>query len=117
MKKFIITEEERKSILSVLKKLSINESDKSFEATANVEDDMLMSFPVKGFRVVNGKVVMFLTENARGALSPMLYVVNFSGPIYDTNTKQKVYQSSSFDNISDKNYMQIAKSYGIPIKS
>lgn len=114
MKKFIITEEERKLILSVLRKLSINEDNTSFKANAVVEMDMEMNFPVKGFQVVNGKVVMTMMDPVT---NKMLYVVNFGGPIYDKNTKQKEYQIAFFQNIDNKNYMQIAKSNGIPIKS
>jgi hypothetical protein len=88
------------------------EANSQFKATAVVEDDMYMDFPVKDIQVVNGKVMMTFTDPTDNKL---LFVIDFYGPIYDRKTKAKVYQDSSFQNINGKNYQQVAKTHGIPM--
>jgi len=54
------------------------EANSQFKATAVVEDDMYMNFPVKDIQVVNGKVMMTFTDPTDNKL---LFVIDFYGPI------------------------------------
>jgi len=109
--------------LSNLAESIINESIKkvlsnvlsNFQAEANVEDDMVMQFRVKGLnKYINGKVGMTIEDPTT---KKDLIVLNFQGPIRDVQTDKVVYNRSEFKNINKNNYEQIARTYKIKMVS
>jgi hypothetical protein len=84
----------------------------NFKAEANVEDDMMMDFPVIEFTIDYDKVDMFIIDPVS---KKRLYVTDFKGPIYDPSNSKTIYKNSYFTNINKQNYKQIAKSNNIPI--
>jgi hypothetical protein len=87
----------------------------NFNATAVVEDDMYMEFPVVKFTVSGSNVKMFFNDDSYSSGTKFLYVNNFGGPIYDTSTNKVIYRDSNFQNINNGNYKQISKSQNIPM--
>jgi len=108
--------------LSNLAESIINESIKkvlsnalsNFKAEANVEDDMVMQFRVKGLSYIDGEVGMTIEDPTT---KKDLIVWNFQGPIRDGETNKVVYKRSIFKNINKNNYEQIARTYKIEMVS
>lgn len=87
-----------------------------FETDANVEEDMLMTFIVLGFIVKENKVGMVIKEkDFLTATESLKIVYDFSGPIFDYNTKKQIYTDSYFGYVNRNNFMKIASQNNIPV--
>ena len=105
MAESIISESIKKVLSNVLS---------NFKAEANVEDDMVMQFRVKGLSYIDGEVGMTIEDPTT---KKDLIVWNFQGPIRDSQTNKVVYKRSVFKNINKNNYEQIARTYKIQMVS
>ena len=105
MAESIISESVKKVLSNVLS---------NFKAEANVEDDMVMQFRVKGLSYIDGDVGMTIEDPTT---KKDLIVWNFQGPIRDSQTNKVVYKRSVFKNINKNNYQQIARTYKIEMVS
>ena len=105
MAESIISESVKKVLSNVLS---------NFKAEANVEDDMVMQFRVKGLSYIDGDVGMTIEDPTT---KKDLIVWNFQGPILDSQTNKVVYKRSVFKNINKNNYQQIARTYKIEMVS
>lgn len=105
MAESIISESIKKVLSNVLS---------NFKAEANVEDDMVMQFRVKGLSYIDGEVGMTIEDPTT---KKDLIVWNFQGPIRDSQTNKVVYKRSVFKNINKNNYEQIARTYKIEMVS
>lgn len=105
------------SSVGVNKKKPISKSltGSNFKAEANVEDDMVMQFPVVEFWVGNRGVEMFFKDVTKGNNNKILKVYNFEGPIFDELGNRKIYRDSAFMNINSNNWKNIAKKNNIPV--
>lgn len=87
----------------------------NFKAEANVEDDMVMQFPVVEFWYGNQGVEMFFKDVTKGNGNKILKVYNFEGPIFDELGNKKIYRDSVFINVNLDNWKNIAKKNNIPV--
>lgn len=115
MKKIIrLTEND----LNRLVKRVINEMETipQFKATATVEDDMMMEFTIIEGSEISGDINLTL-KDSNGQILRVSSPKNKSyigGPIYDNKTNKRVYRDSYFNNINQKNIMNIIDKYKIP---
>jgi hypothetical protein len=104
--------------LNRLVKRVINEMDNvpQFKATATVEGDMMMEFTVIEVSEISGYINLTL-KDSNGQILRVSSPKNKSfigGPIYDNKTNKTVYRDSYFNNINQKNIMNIIDNNKIP---
>jgi hypothetical protein len=104
--------------LTKIVKRVINEMDSAspLKVTAIVEDDMMMEFTIIEGSEVDGYINLTLKDSKGNTLrvSSPTKGTYIGGPIYDNKTNKRVYRNSTFQNINQKNIMNIVDKYKIP---